>query len=42
MKTFLENPELLLGAPLLALGMLGIVIALGVAVMYWINPTPSR
>jgi hypothetical protein len=42
MKAFFENPELLLGAPMLVLGALGIAVALGVAFMYWINPTPSR
>jgi len=42
MKEFFENPEMLLGAPLLVLGALGIVVALGALFMYWINPTPSQ
>jgi len=41
MKSFFENPEMLMGAPLLALGAAGAVIALAALFMYWINPTPS-
>ena len=42
MKEFFENPELLFGSPFLVLGVVGIVVALGVLVMYWINPNPSH
>ena len=41
MKNFFENPEILFGSPLLALGVVGVVIALAAMVMYWINPNPS-
>lgn len=41
MKNFLENPELLFGSPFVVIGIVGLVIALGVVLMYWINPNPS-
>ena len=42
MKNFFENPEMLFGSPLLALGILGVVIALAAMFMCWVNPNPSR
>lgn len=41
MKEFLENPEMLLASPFLMIGAVGLVVALGVMLMYWINPNPS-
>jgi hypothetical protein len=41
MKNFFENPEILFGSPMLALGVVGVVIALAAMLMYWINPNPS-
>ena len=41
MKDFFENPELLLGWPILVLGIIGIVVVVGVLFMALINPDPS-
>jgi hypothetical protein len=41
MKSFFENPELLLGSPFLVIGFVGLVIALAAMFMYWVNPNPS-
>jgi hypothetical protein len=36
---FFEDPALLFGAPLLVLGVLGVVVAIGSAVRYWVKPS---
>ncbi len=41
MKEFFENPEMLLGSPFLIIGAVGLIVAVGVVLMYWINPNPS-
>lgn len=41
MKDFFENPELLLGWPILVLGVVGIVVVVAVIFMALINPDPS-
>ena len=41
MKDFFENPELLLGWPILVLGIIGVVLVVGVLFMALINPDPS-
>lgn len=36
---FFEDPALLVGLPMLVLGICGIAIALGALVSYWIKPS---
>ena len=36
---FFEDPALLVGIPLLAIGVAGAVVALGTLVRYWISPS---
>jgi hypothetical protein len=36
---FFDDPELLFGLPLLVLGGLGMLVALGAVVAYWIRPS---
>ncbi len=36
---FFEDPALLIGAPLLVLGIVGAVVMLGTFVSYWIKPS---
>ncbi len=36
---FFENPELLVGLPMLVLGVAGLMTALGALVSYWIKPS---
>jgi hypothetical protein len=42
MKSFFENPEMLLGWPILVIGVIGIALILGVLFMAIINPNPSH
>lgn len=42
MKSFFENPEMLLGSPFLVIGIVGAIIALLALLMYWINPNPTQ
>jgi hypothetical protein len=39
MKEFFENPALLFGVPLLALGLVGIAVALAAMASYWAKPS---
>jgi hypothetical protein len=36
---FFEDPSLLVGLPMLALGIAGVVVAVGALVSYWIKPS---
>lgn len=36
---FFEDPELLVGLPMLVLGFGGVALALGALVSYWIKPS---
>jgi len=36
--SFLDDPALLIGAPLVAIGVAGIVVAAGAMLSYWLKP----
>ncbi len=36
---FFEDPALLIGVPMLLLGIVGMAVALGAAVSFWIKPS---
>lgn len=38
MKDFFENPALLVGLPLAAVGVAGLILAVGAYVAYWFKP----